>query len=44
MSASEFQVVNEAIAGHREVDEHAFAAMAVLQDRLERVKALGSGF
>jgi hypothetical protein len=44
MSASEFQVVNEAIAGHREVDEHALAAMAVLQDRLERVKALGGGF
>jgi hypothetical protein len=44
MSASEFQILNEAIAGHREVDEHALAAMAVLQDRLERIKSLGGKF
>ena len=44
MRASEFQILNDAIAGHKEVDEHALAAMAVLQDRLEQIKALGGSF
>jgi hypothetical protein len=44
MCASEFQIVRDAIAGHREADEHALAALAVLEERLERIRALGGGF
>jgi hypothetical protein len=44
MCASEFQVIQDAIAGHTEADERALAALAVLEKRLERVKALGGGF
>jgi len=44
MSASEFQIIQDALAGRREADEHALAALAVLENRLERVKALGSGY
>ncbi len=44
MGASEFQVLQDAIAGRREADEHALAALAVLEERLERIKALGGGF
>lgn len=44
MSASEFQIIQDALAGRREADEHALAALEVLEQRLERVKALGGGF
>jgi hypothetical protein len=44
MCASEFQIVKDAVAGHREVDEQALAAMSVLGDRLERIKSLGGSF
>jgi hypothetical protein len=44
MSASEFQIIQDALAGRREADEHALAALAVLEHRLERVKALGGCF
>ena len=44
MCASEFQVVQDALAGRREADEHALAAVAVLGERLERIKALGGAF
>lgn len=44
MSASEFQVIQDALAGRREADEDALAALSVLEQRLERVKELGGGF
>ncbi|MFA5422729.1 MAG: hypothetical protein WC374_02610 [Phycisphaerae bacterium] len=44
MSASEFQVVQDALTGRREADENALAAMAVLEERLERVRAFGGEF
>jgi hypothetical protein len=44
MSASEFQIIQDALAGRREADEHALAALEVLEQRLERVRALGGGF
>jgi hypothetical protein len=44
MSASEFQIIQDALAGSREADEHALAALEVLEQRLKRVRALGGGF
>ncbi len=44
MCASEFQVIQDALAGRREADESALAALAVLEERLERIKARGGGF
>jgi len=44
MCASEFQIVKDAVASHKEVDEQALAAMAVLGDRLERIKSFGGNF
>ncbi len=44
MSASEFQIIQDALVGRTEADEHALAALAVLEQRLEKVKALGSGY
>jgi len=44
MCASEFQIIQDALAGRREADEHALAALAVLEERLERIRALGGGF
>ena len=44
MCASEFQVIQDALAGRREADERALAALAVLEERLERIKGWGGGF
>jgi hypothetical protein len=44
MCASEFQILQDALAGRREADGHALAALAVLEERLERIRALGGGF
>ena len=44
MCASEFQVVTDTLTGHREVDESVLEAMAVLDDRLERVRSFGGSF
>ena len=39
-----FQVVRGSLAGEREVDERTFASVAVLGERLERVRGLGKAF
>jgi hypothetical protein len=44
MCAGEFQTIQDAMAGHKEADENALAALAVLERRLERIKSLGGGF
>ena len=44
MSASEFRIVEEAVAGNREVDEKILSAAAFLAERLAHIKALGGSF
>jgi hypothetical protein len=44
MRASEFQVIQDALTGRKEADERALAALAVFEERLERIRALGGGF
>ena len=38
------QIVSESLAGKRAVDEQTFASLAVLTDRLERIRKLGKAF
>ncbi len=38
------EVVNKSLSGKRDVDEQTHASMAVLSDRLERVKKLGEKY
>jgi len=38
------QIVSENLAGKRAVDEQTFASLAVLTDRLERIRKLGQAF
>ena len=42
--ADHCEVVNETLSGKRVVDEQTLASVAILNDRLERVKKLGSRF
>ena len=44
MCASEFQAVQEAMAKNTDVNDKVLEAMAVLSERLERIKSLGGGF
>ena len=44
MDSDHCRTVTEALEGKRKVDENTFAALAVLFDRLERVKNLGDTF
>ena len=39
-----FEVLKGSLTGEREVDQHTHVSMAVLSDRLERVKKLGKAF
>ncbi|MHC4076335.1 MAG: hypothetical protein ACYSRR_03655 [Planctomycetota bacterium] len=38
------RIVQETISGEREISEKTLASLAVLNERLERVKKLGAGF
>jgi len=38
------QIVRDSITGERAVDEQAFASLAILTERLERLKKLGKTF
>ena len=38
------RIVAESLAGKRQVDEQTFASLAVLSERLERLKELDSAF
>ena len=42
--ADHCEVVNGALQGTKTADEHTFASLEVLNDRLERVKKLGGMF
>ena len=44
MDSNHCQTVTEALEGKRKVDEKTFAALAVLFERLERVKKLDDAF
>ena len=44
MDSDHCQVVAESLKGHREVDDHTFAALAVLSERLERLKKIDEAF
>ena len=43
-SMNEFQVLQESLAGQREADEQTFTSLAVLEERLKRIKKLGGAF
>jgi hypothetical protein len=40
-TSGHFDIVNKALAGAREVDEQTHASLAILAERLERVKRFG---
>ena len=44
MDSNHCQTVTEALEGKRKVDENTFASLAVLFERLERVRKLDSAF
>ena len=44
MDSNHCRIVTESITGKRKVDEHTFAAIDVLFERLERVKKLDDAF
>jgi len=44
MDSEHFQVVAESLKGERQVDDHTFAALAVLSERLERLKKIDEAF
>ena len=44
MDSNYHQILGKTLAGEREVDEQAFASLAILTERLERLKKLGSDF
>ncbi len=43
-SASHCQIVEESLTGERAVDEQTFASLAILNERLERLKKLDEIF
>ena len=44
MDSDHCQVVAESLKGERQVDDHTFAALAVLSERLERLKRINEDF
>jgi len=44
MDSDHCQVVAESLKGQRKVDEHTFASLAVLSERLERLKKIDEAF
>ncbi len=44
MDSDHFQVVAESLRGQREVDDHTFNSLAVLSERLERVRGIDEAF
>jgi hypothetical protein len=44
MDSNHWQIVERTLAGQRPVDEETFASLAILTERLQRVKRLGKPF
>lgn len=42
--SNHYRIVAESLAGHRRIDEQTFAALAILEEKLERLKKLDSAF
>ena len=44
MEANYFQIIKDSLGNHREVDEETFASLAILDERLDRLKKIDSIF
>ena len=44
VASNHCRIVNESLSGERAVDEQTFASLAILSERLERLKRLGNIF
>ncbi len=44
MESNYCRIVNESLSGERDVDENTFAAIAVLSERLERLRKIDTVF
>ena len=44
MDSDHCQVVSKSLKGQRKVDDHTFAALAILSERLERLKTMDEAF
>ena len=44
MDSNHCRVVSESISGKKKVDDHTFASIDVLSERLERIKRFGGAF
>jgi hypothetical protein len=44
MEPNHFELVKESLSGRREIDEHTFASLEVLRERMERLKQLDKSF
>jgi hypothetical protein len=44
MEHNHFELVKESLNGRREIDEHTFASLEVLRERIERLKQLDKRF
>ena len=44
MDSNYCRIVEESLTGERAVDEQTFASLAILTERLERLKKLGNNF
>ena len=44
MDMNHIQILNDSLAGQRDVDEQTHESVAVLADRLEGLKAMGDNF
>jgi len=44
MDSNHYQIVTESLNGKRDLDEHTFASLGVLAERLERLKQLDGAF
>ncbi len=42
--SNHYQIVRDSLAGERAVDEHTFASLTILTERLERLKKLDKTF
>jgi len=42
--SNHFRIVTESLSGERQVDEQTFDSLAILDERLERLKGLGGAF
>jgi len=44
LDSEHYRIVEQSLCGQRSIDEHTFASLAILGERLDRVKELGGMF